>query len=537
MLRIGQKSGEATPKSDPTPDELEAQANVLLAEGKPGPAAELFQKALQVRPSLPGWNDFSVALYRIGMPRRAAEAAANSMKQGYSTPAMINLANGLINCGEIDASITILWSAWMKNPARWDCFQVLLNALNSSDELSPAGVAAQHMAVASFFPTLRPVRFLERKLPTDRKIRVGYLSPDFRRHSVSYFIRPVLEHHNRDAFEVFCYHTQASDHITDGLLGLADHARKLGNKDSEGLERQVLSDGLDILVELSGHTADNWLETLSRRLAPVQVSWLGYPHTTGVPGIDYKFLDKASALPDDEEPLAFSERVYKLTHAHCWGPGPEAVDVPTDRANPGGPITFGSCSRLSKITPTTFDLWAAVLRAVPGSIFLHKSMSYNDDACMASTVQQFEARGVEPGRVTCVRPGGSHAEHLAWYRELDISLDTIPYQGTTTTFECLYCGVPVVSGRGFAPAARVSDGILASLGDAAGGLVVTDTSEEFIRAAVALADAADWRREWRATGRARLLASPACDGRRQALDVEEAYRRMLEGDAISSPEP
>ena len=458
------------------------------------------------------------------MPIAAAQVATKALDIQYSSPAMINLANGLANYGEIEPALVTLWACWMKNPSRVDTYQVLLTTLQSSDEMSPQGIALLSKAFGHFFgDRLAEKRRMPLRSVEGRRIRVGYFSYDLRRHSVSYFVEPLLEHHNRDAFEVFAYSFGRSDDVTQRILSKVEYGRECPDVSPPFMEYLVLKDNLDILIDLAGHTAGNLMETVSHRLAPIQTSYIGYPHTTGIPAIDYRIVDEAIAPLGTEQ--EWSERLYRLPHMLCYRPDATAFDVPTTRRNSDGRIVFGSCSRLAKMNQTTWGLWADVMRAAPDATFRHKTASYNDDSCQQYTKKQFESRGVSPERIQCVQPANLHSDHLGFFRDVDVILDTVPYAGTTTTCEAMLCGVPTVTGAGNTPASRVGQSLY--LAAPSNGIVVAQNNQEYIREALRLAEAREYRAELRQNGRARFLDSACCDGNRQARDLEAAYLRMV----------
>ncbi len=296
----------------------------------------------------------------------------------------------------------------------------------------------------------------------DARIRVGYLSGDLRHHPVASFLEPVLEHHDRRRFAVFCYATtHHHDSITARLASLANGFRTIAGLDDESAARLIAADRIDILVDLAGHTQGNRLALLARRAAPVQATWLGYPDTTGLPTVDYRITDTTADPP--HLPSRMSETPARMDRAFlCFRP-PADIDA---RKTLSGPAVLGSCSTIAKITDTVLDCWAALLRELPDSRLLLKNRSLDDPGVRAATLNAFASRGVTNAgqrvRLTGFRPRA--ADHLAFYREIDIALDTFPYNGTTTTCEALWMGVPVVTLAGACHAGRVGASLLTAVG-------------------------------------------------------------------------
>jgi predicted O-linked N-acetylglucosamine transferase (SPINDLY family) len=257
------------------------------------------------------------------------------------------------------------------------------------------------------------------------------------------------------------------------------------------------------------------------RPAPVQATWLGYPGTTGSTAIDWRITDAVCDPP--EEDGTGSERLVRMPGFHCYAPDPDAPPPSPLPARTGGGVTFGSCNMLAKLSPAALALWAEILRAVPNARLMIKAPIAFTPGMQQDYVQALAAHGIEPARLVFRGPRPSHRDYLAVYDEIDIALDTFPYNGTTTTCDALWMGVPVITLRGDRPAARTSESLLRQLGLAE--LVAADRA-----AAVALASGWAGRLDalaaLRASLRARMAASPLCDGAGFARRLERACRAM-----------
>lgn len=388
-------------------------------------------------------------------------------------------------------------------------------------EMAPAEIARAHgewgdqtARDANAAPV--PARPLE-----DRRLRVGYVSPDFRRHSVAYFIEPVLEHHNRDAVEVFAYANMptAGDAVTARLKTHADHWRNVFGLDDAAFAGKVRDDGIDILVDLAGHTRGNRLSAFARRPAPLQMSYLGYPATTGLDAIDFRLTDVWADPPGMTEAL-HRETLLAIDGGFlCYRPDPTAPDVAPRAA--GGGVTFGSFNNLAKLTPAVVETWAALLNRVAGSRLVLKAKALGDEAAAARITGAFAARGVDPGRIRCLGwiTGGAP---LAAYHGIDMGLDTFPYAGATTSCEALWMGVPVVTLAGDWHAARVGVSLMTKLG-------LTDwiaaDRNAYVKLAAAKAADPGGLADLRAGLRARMADKGLTDGAAFARALEAAYRR------------
>ena len=358
----------------------------------------------------------------------------------------------------------------------------------------------------------------------ERRLRIGYISPDFRAHSVAYFFEPVLKGHSRKNFEIFCYaNVQKPDAASKRMQDEADHWFSITGLDDDAAAAQIRRDHIDILVDLAGHTGDNRLPVLARRPAPVQVTWLGYPNTTGLRIIDYRLTDHIADPPGEADRL-HSENLVRLEHGFlCYQPdaaAPEVAPLPCLRS---GYITFGSFNNLAKVSPEVIMVWAQILAAVPESHLLLKAKQLGNDETRDRYVHMFGAAGIAADRLELHSRLPQQAEHLALYSRVDIGLDPFPYNGTATTCEALWMGVPVVTLLGDRHAGRVGASILHRLKL---DELVAESPDEY--AALALALATDLKRlsEMRASLRSRMLGSTLMDRQLFIRTLEHAFRRI-----------
>jgi len=403
-----------------------------------------------------------------------------------------------------------------------DFFANYLLISNYDSSVGPRELLARHREFGARFCELPRMRHDPAADP-DRRLRVGYVSADLRRHSVAYFIEPVLARHDRRAVEVVCYFTHpVADDVTERLKHHADRWIDGAQLSDDELAARIRADGIDILVDVGGHTGGSRLRVFARKPAPVQVSWLAYPTTTGVPAIDYRLTDWEVDPPGAE---AWNvERPVRLPHSYyCYRPGADCPPVGDLPAAQHGRFTFGSFNDLSKVTAVTAQLWAGVVTAVPGSRLLLKSGSLGDARVRKRIAARFERLGVARERLELrgweVQPKG----HLSLYGRVDVALDTYPYNGGTTTCEALWMGVPVVTLAGETHASRMG----ASLLKAAGlERLVAGTPEDYVQIAAMLARQRDELAALRRGMRLRLQAAPLMDEAGFTAALEAAYRGM-----------
>lgn len=392
-----------------------------------------------------------------------------------------------------------------------------LNAIGAPPEEQRA--AAEETARALAAKPIRP-RPLPPRNP-ERRLRIGYLSPDFRKHSVAYFLQGLLATHDRQQVEIYCYAANATrDEMTDRLQALADEWRNIALLRDEQAARQIVQDKIDILVDLAGYTGGHRLSVLARRPAPVQITYLGYPNTTGLSAIDYRFTDTLTDPPGAD--IWYSERLLRLPRVFLGYTPPAAPAVKALPSLRGAPLTFGSFNAIHKLSDATLNIWAQLLAALPASRLLLKAASFSDAAVRERFHQHFEQRGIDSGRIDLRGFEIDMQNHLALYNEIDIALDTFPYNGTTTTCEAMYMGVPVITLAGEAHAARVGASLLHALD--LEHLVATNP-EAFVAIAKRLAANSADLAALRQNLRQRMANSPLMDNAGLARVIESAYRQ------------
>lgn len=396
------------------------------------------------------------------------------------------------------------------------------------DDVDAAWLAGQHARYEAAYGGTDPdpARPHDNDRTPDRRLRVGYVSSDFRKHSVAFFIEPILERHDRDRFEVFCYSgVVRPDWMTDRLRGLADHWRDIRGRGDLEVADTVRADGIDILVDLNGHTAHNRLPVFLHKPAPVQVTYLGYPETTGLTAMDYRLTDGRADPPGEADALAAETLVRLPDCFHLYRPpadlAPDPAPWPPAEARP---FTFGSFNNMMKVTPALVGTWAEILRRTPGSRLLLKGKQMESEVLRQDLLSEFAGHGIAADRLSLRPMIGTLTEHLALYGEVDLALDTFPYNGTTTTCEALYMGVPVLSVAGDRHAARVGASLLAALG-LDDRLLARDVAD-YVDRAVALAADPEALAGLRHGLRRRLLDSPLCDEVAFLRHLEDVYRDL-----------
>jgi predicted O-linked N-acetylglucosamine transferase (SPINDLY family) len=355
------------------------------------------------------------------------------------------------------------------------------------------------------------------------RIKVGYVSPDFRRHSVSFFIEPLIDGHKRENFEVFCYSQVVDpDDTTHRIKGYADNWKDIGGLSAGRARDVIIRDGIDILVDLAGHTGHETLPIFMPRAAPVQVTYLGYPNTTGLQTMDYRLSDNW-ADPESFGNGGYTEQIIRLNSGFLCYRAPAEAKMIAVTARDEGSVTFGSFNNFAKITPTVITCWTRIMQRTPGSRFIIKSKSLGSSELQKEILERFADAGVENSRVLLLGHISTRVAHLESYNDVDISLDTFPYNGTTTTCEALWMGVPVITLRGKTHASRVGCSILHQVGLEEN---IASSEHEYVECAVALSRNRGALAELRKTLRERMCRSMLCYEPAFVAEIEEAYKRI-----------
>lgn len=501
------------------------RATALNYKGKSSQAAEAYRRALELDPkSFPARLGLSSALVGTFEFDAAAQEARKAAELAQDQPEWaVNLSLALARSGRGDEAAAPLRQALERAPDHPLLLSNLAALLMTRPEASPAEVLEVNSRLGRVWTSFAgvPAPTFSDMNPT-RRLRVGYLSQDFRDTAQAAFVRPLLKAHNRDQFEVVCYSvTHNPDKVTATLSPLADRWVEAARMPDVQLDQQIRADGIDILVDLSGFSPGSRLGVLARRSAPVQVSLATYPASTGLKAVGYRIVD-AIADPEGSEPLAAEKLVRPDGPCLCYAP-PEGAPGVSPRAV--GPVTFGCFAATAKINERVLDAWAAILKAVPGSRLVLKNQAFGGESARARYRELLGARGIDAGRVEMAGHTPALKDHLAAYGRVDIALDTFPAGSPALACEAMHMGVPTVTLRGESHAGRVTASVLTAAGL---GNLVAGSPEEYAKLAADLARDEGRRASLRSGLRAQLAGSPLCDAAGYAARIEAAYRSMWE---------
>jgi predicted O-linked N-acetylglucosamine transferase (SPINDLY family) len=501
--------------------------SVLWKQGERDEAEAAYRHAIDLAP------DFAEAHYNLGSVLRnqvklsEAEAAyrrAIALKPGYPE-AQTNLGLVLLSQGKIEDAIAIHRQAVALQPSLADAHSNLLFCLHYMPGKTPEEIFAEHRNwnAQHAAPLAGEIRPYANVPDPNRRMRIAFISGSLRRHPVGYMTLPALEARDGRAWECYIYSNGGdSDDLTERIRAAADIWRDIGELEDRSVSQLIRDDGVDIIVDLSGHASGGRLLALARKPAPVQVKWVGGQfNTSGMDSMDYFLSDVVETPPGAEK--WFTEEVVRLPDGYvCYeapGYAPEVGPLPALKR---GYVTFGCFNNLAKINEKVVALWARLLPRLPEARLVLRTLSLSDPSVRKRYHAMFAAYGVGRERVDLLGPS-PHADLLACYNEIDIALDPFPYSGGLTTCEALWMGVPVVALAGETFAGRHAASHLHNVGLADW---VVESAEDY------LAVAERWGRDTaaladlRAGLRHQMAASPLCDGARFARNLETAFRRM-----------
>lgn len=510
-------------------DHAEALFNLgslLLEEGGIEEARRLLERLIKQQPgNADAYLNLGLVLQKAGELEAAKDLLLTAMQKRSEYPlAELNLGVILQEMGLSEDALLHARRAveGMHDSSR--AHSNLLLALNYVVR-PPEDVFHEHLAFgARYSADVGNVRSWPNDCNSIRPLRVGYVSPDFRTHSVAYFIEPILASHDRSGFEVYCYaDVRQGDEVTARIQGYPVAWRDIHLLGDEQVCERIRQDEIDILVDLAGHTAKNRMMVFARKPAPIQIAYIGYPNTTGLKEVDYRITD-GWADPEGLTDRYHTEHLVRLPHGFlCYRPDVGSPDVAGVPALGSGHVTFGSFNNLAKVTDSMIALWARVLTAVPDSRFVFKAKALADGAVRERIARLFAKHDVDQSRIVFLAQIASTRGHLAAYGDIDIALDPFPYHGTTTTFEALWMGVPVVTLAGQTHAARVGVSILSRMHLP---YLIANTPEEYVRIAVDLAADLSKLTELRQTMRKRMEDHGLLDAATITRDLESEYRHM-----------
>lgn len=493
-------------------------ANTYLDAQLLDEAEKVMRVGLALNPEEPNlWNNLGNILSANRRLKEAHVAYLKALEVAPEfNPVLINLAGVEANFGNLNGAIELLRGVLDFQVARTN---ILFLANYHADWSGEQVFSIYRDVVQRFFPPQRYFTYTNERRP-GRRLKIGYMSPDFCHHVCAHFTEPLMRQHDHTVVEVFAYSlARREDNVTERFIGYADHWRHCVGLSDEAIAEQIRSDGIDILVDLAGHTGNSRLTVFALKPAPVQVSWwMGFAFGTGLPQVDY-FLADEQMLPEGCE-SSFAETLWRMpAPAIVYQANPSMPEVTALPAQKNGYITFGSLTRPVRINYKVIRVWAELLRRVPGSKLILDSATFKDPSLVEHYRQQFAERGVDPERLLI----GYTSPVWDVLAAMDIALDCFPHNSGTTLFESLWMGLPFVSLRGRPSMGRVGATILHGIGR---DEWMADSEEEYLDKLVALATDLPALAATRAGLRQQMAASALCNGEDFARRMELTYQQM-----------
>jgi predicted O-linked N-acetylglucosamine transferase (SPINDLY family) len=498
----------------------------LWQAGRLDDAEAALRAAMALAPQSPEiLNHLGRVLYQLG---KYGEAVALARRALASKPnfgsAHNHLAMALARQGRVAEAVESYRDALRCQPDSCGFGSNLLFTLHYLPAIEPAGLLAEHRTWAERHatPLRASIKAHENDPSPDRRLRIGYLSPNFRDHPISFFIEPIFESHDRMRVEVFAYFDHPRrDAVTERLRALTDVWRETHSLADDQLADLIRQDQIDILIDLTLHMDRNRMLVFARKPAPVQMSYLAYPATTGLDTIDYKLSDSHLDPPGEDDSF-HTERILHLPQSYyCYHPDPASPPTSPLPARRTGQITFASVNTLMKISPACIAAWSRILAALPDSRLIVQARGLGDSDTRDHLRAQFVAAAADPKRIA-LRPQAPFDAFLKLFDEVDIALDAFPFSSGTTTCHTLWMGVPVITLAGKMAVHRMGYSVLVNAGLSELGAFDIDG---YVNKATELASDTARLAELRRGMRDRLRRSPLLDAARLASDLERLYRR------------
>ncbi len=514
------------------PDYVDAYNNlgiILQETGRLDEAITCYREGIRLNPN------FDRAYYNLGTALKEKwqidDAVSNYRKAIKLNPHLVeaynNLGLALQDQGKLEEAEEYYRRALQMKPDFALCYSNLLFLMNHNSRHDAQAIFAEHLQFAKVIAEpLYPVtsEHANDRSPS-RRLRIGYVSPDFRRHAVAYFIEPVISSHKREHFEVFCYsNSLKGDEVTSRIQAYADQWRTIAGMPDQECTELIRKDQIDILVDLAGHTANNRILVFTRKPAPIQISWIGYLATTGLRTMDYRIVDMYTDPPGMTDKF-YTEELVRLPESFlCYSPDKDAPGVGKLPALTAGHITFGSFNKLAKVSQEVISAWSRILKAVPNSQLVMKTFGFRDGMTRHYMMDMFAQKGISAERII-MQASDLSPKHLESYNFVDMGLDTFPFNGATTTCEAMWMGVPVITLAGAAYHSRVGTSLLSNVGLTE---LIAKTHDEYIEIAVNLANDIERLQSLRESLRDMMTHSPLTDARKFIVDLENCYRTVWE---------
>lgn len=515
------------------PDKADAymnMGNVFRNKGEVQKTVEYYEKSIALNPSLVGLSNLC-GYQKERCNYEAVRDLSGKMLEykGLDKSDLAGIHDTYIQTCEWDKASTIIkrFKTAQMNPEARDVLAGSFMEFCAITDLSLDEISEQHQKWGELTQkAVEPFEHGKRMAVAaqTRKLRIGYSSPDLREHSVGYLIKDIIACHNTDEFDVYCYANfdpKDRDSFTREIIAACTKFKYVKHLSDKEVAKEIYTDKIDILIDLAGHTAGHRLRAFAYKPAPIQITYLGYPNTTGLSLMDYRLTDRY-AESGRQNDYRYSEKLIRLTNCFLGFNGFGDV-VPARIKDHGGKIIFGCFNNIQKLTPKAVELWSKILKKVEGSELHLKAKQLNTGFIWDNIMKAFTRHGISEEQVKCLGYTATREEHLRLYNTIDISLDTFPYNGTVTTLEALWMNMPVITLVGESHAQRVSYSILKNLNL---DQLIAFTEEEYVAKSIELAEHPEIIRELKTKMRKNLLASSICNPKVITREMELNFKRI-----------
>jgi protein O-GlcNAc transferase len=505
--------------------------NVFRNRGDALKAVEYYKKSISLKPSLVGYSNLCGYQKELCNYKEVRDLTQEMLEyQELDKSDLAGIHDTYIQTCEWEKASAVIerFKKTKMNPETRDVLAGSFMEFCAITDLTLDEISEQHQKWGVITEAaVQPFEHERKRLSQTqtRKLRIGYSSPDLREHSVGYLIKDIIASHNTDEFDVYCYANffpKEMDAFSQEMIKASLKFKYVKDLSDMEVAKEIYKDEIDILIDLAGHTAGHRLRAFAYKPAPIQITYLGYPNTTGLSRMDYRFTDRY-AESGRQNDYRYSEKLIRLTNCFLGFNGFGNVVPPQIKDHGEVGIIFGCFNNIQKLTPKAVELWSKILKRVVGSVLHLKAKQLNTKFVWDNIIKEFARHGISEERVKCLGYTATREEHLRLYNTIDISLDTFPYNGTVTTLEALWMNMPVMTLVGESHAQRVSYSILKNLNL---DQLIAFTEEEYVSKSVELAEHPEIIRELKTRMRKNLLASSICNPRVIAREMELNFKAI-----------
>ena len=492
-------------------------------------AHKCFFRAIEIDPNyLPAFINHGILYLKIGDYENSLKCLKKALNiDQNSIEAMLNYASLLSDIGEFSEAEYYINKALKINPNKTTAISNLLLMSNYSSNNSKENIFEIHKKYGTFldksYKKIYPEKVIQKK-SKNQKINVGFVSADLHQHSVTYFLQPLLENYNKDEFVITCFSSSFyNDNITEKIKSCVDKWFNVEPLSNIQLYNLIQKNNIEILIDLSGHTQGNRLPVFAMKPSPVQITWLGYPNTTGLNTMDFRIVDNFTD-PEGMDDHLYTEELLRLEGSFICFSSDEDAEINKNSIFRDNSFTLGSFNNLSKMSDEVIECWSEILKRIDNSKIILKNKQLCSNFTRKIYLEKFAKYGVSSDKIILISWSNSRKQHLETYNSIDLALDTFPYNGTTTTFEALWMNVPVLCLKGNCHRSRVGYSILKNLDS---DEFIVNSKEEYIEKAINYSLKKTEMNKQAEGLRSKLIKSNLCDAKTYTNKFENLLKSLM----------